>query len=407
MPRESVSRSLRVLFVNPGRGLGGAEHSLLLLLDGLRARGVDLTLALFGDGPFRAVLESRRIPTITIDVPRPVRRVTRYGFSGGGLLMGAGLGLLSLPAVLELATLIRRRDVDIVHTNGLKAHMLGGLAGRLARRPVVWHLRDFFPEGTAGQLLAMAARRLPALIITNSAAVAATVRRDGARPATVPIHNPVDLERFRPGLDRARLRRELGLSNETALIGQIAHLTPWKGHEMFLCIARTIAHELPAAHFVIVGGAIYETAGHEGYRATLERQARELGLADRAVFLGERQDVPEILAALDVLVHCPTSPEPFGRAVAEAMAVGTPVVAADSGGIAEIVEEGITGRLVPTGNVDAFAAAVVELLRDPTLRQRMGAAGRHHAERLFHVGAHVAAVLAAYQSIMRSAVSTP
>jgi glycosyltransferase involved in cell wall biosynthesis len=401
-----MAESLRVLFVNPGRGLGGAELSLLLLIEGLRAQGVDVRLALFADGPFRAVLESRRIPTIKMGVLRPVRRVTRYGSAGGGLLGAAALGLLSLPTVLELAALVRRLDVDIVHTNGLKAHLLGGVAGGLVRRPVVWHLRDFLPEGVTGQLLKMAARRLPALIITNSAAVAATVTRDGTRPRTVPIHNPVDLERFRPGLDRAGLREELGVNTETPLIGQIAHLTPWKGHELFLRIARAIAHELPAAHFVIVGGAIYETTGHEGYRVTLERQARELRLADRVVFLGERQDVPEILAALDMLVHCPTSPEPFGRALAEAMAVGTPVVAADSGGVAEIVEEGVTGRLVPAGDVDAFATAVVELLRDPAQRHRMGEAGRHRAERLFAVGVHVAAVLAAYRSITPWAGST-
>lgn len=399
-----MSRSLRVLFLNPGRGLGGAEHSLLLLLDGLRARDADVTVALFGDGPFRAVLESKKIPTITIRVPRAVRRATRYR-SVGGLLTWAALGALSLPAVLRLAALIRRLDADVVHTNGLKAHLLGGLAARLARRPVVWHVRDFPPAGAGGRLLEMAARRLPALIIANSAAVAASVRPHGARPPTVPIHNPVDLERFRPGLDRAGFRHELGVSTETPLIGQIAHLTPWKGHELFLHIARAIAHELPAARFVIVGGAIYETGGHEGYRATLERQARELRLADRVVFLGERRDVPEILAALDMLVHCPTSPEPFGRALAEAMAVGTPVVAAESGGSAEIVEEGVTGRLVPAGDVDAFAAAVVELLRDPALRHRMGAAGRHRAQRLFPVGAHVAAVLAAYQSITHCAGS--
>jgi glycosyltransferase involved in cell wall biosynthesis len=406
MPRRCVSRSLKVLFVNPGRGLGGAEHSLLLLLDGLRARGVDVTVALFGDGPLRARLEAVDVPTTTFSVPLRVRRATRYDASGGGLLVGAALGLLSLPAVLALAVLIRRLDVDIVHTNGLKAHLLGGLAGRLARRPVVWHVRDFFPEGTGGQLLEMAARRLPALIITNSNAVATTVTQDGLRPP-VPIHNPIDLQRFRPGLDRARLRQELGVGADTPLIGQIAHLTPWKGHETFLRIARSIAQELPAAQFVTVGGAIDETAGHQGYSTTLERQARALRLADRVVFLGERQDIPEILAALDVLVHCPTSPEPFGRVVAEAMAVGTPVVAARSGGSAEIVEEGVTGRLVPADNVGAFAVAVVELVRDPALRRRMGAASRRRAERLFPVGAHVAAVLAAYQSITRSAGSTP
>ncbi len=109
--------------------------------------------------------------------------------------------------------------------------------------------------------------------------------------------------------------------------------------------------------------------------------------------------MPEVLAALDVLVHCPTAPEPFGRAVAEAMAVGRPVVAARAGGVAEIVEHENTGLLVAPGDVPGFAAATLRLLGDPALRARFGRAGRARAEALFGIDAHADAVLRAYRSV--------
>jgi glycosyltransferase involved in cell wall biosynthesis len=154
---------------------------------------------------------------------------------------------------------------------------------------------------------------------------------------------------------------------------------------------------------VVVGGPIYETDGHAGYAEGLHRRTGALGLADRVTFLGARTDVPEILASLDVLVHCPTAPEPLGRVLAEAMAVGRPVVAARSGGIPEVVEEGVTGFLVEPGDVAGFASAVVRLLEDPALRERLGSSGRRRAEARFGVEAHVSAVLDAYRAVTAAA----
>ena len=121
-------------------------------------------------------------------------------------------------------------------------------------------------------------------------------------------------------------------------------------------------------------------------------------------FLGIRTDIHEIMAALDVLVHCPTAPEPFGRAVAEAMGAGRPVVAANDGGVPELVEEGRTGLLVPPGDVAAFAAAVRRLLEDTGLRQRFGSAARQRAEAMFAVDAHAARVLEHYAPLTPSSL---
>jgi glycosyltransferase involved in cell wall biosynthesis len=306
-----------------------------------------------------------------------------------------------LATAIRLAALARRVRADLIHTNGLKVHLLGGLAGRMIGTPVVWHLRDFLPDGIAGQLFRKAVRWLPTLVITNSDAVAASIRsgRDKG-PCIIRQYNPVNLCRFHSGLSGGPIRRDLGLGDDVPLAGIVAHLTPWKGHELFLDIARQVTEAIPRAHFIVAGGPIYETDGHAGYPEALPRRASALGLADRLVFLGARDDIPEVLAALDVLVHCPTAPEPFGRAVAEAMAVGRPVVAARCGGIPEIVEDGITGLLAPPGDAKGFASAVVKLLQDSALRERFGRSARLRAESLFGCEAHADAVLKAYQSVL-------
>ncbi len=386
--------------------MGGAEQSLLLLLQGLRTRGVESLVALFDDGPLHEYLTEQAFRTHCLKPLRGLRGAMRYRDTSG-LIRSLPMIAAGFPTLLRLMSLARRRRIDIIHTNGLKAHMLAGCADRLAGIPVVWHLRDFPPAAAAGHILRTASHYLPKLVLTNSDAVAQAVRtgRD-AVPRVTRLYNPVDLERFRLGLAKTSLRRELGIGAQVALVGCVAHLTPWKGHEQFLAIARDVKAVCPETHFVIAGGAIYETDGHTGYAAQLRQRAQALGIADRVTFLGARDDVPEILAALDVLVHCPVAPEPFGRVLAEAMAVGCPVVATRCGGIPEVIEDGVTGNLVSPGDLKGFVTAVAAYLDSPSYREAVGKAGRCRAETLFGVEAHTATVLRAYQSLInKKAVS--
>ena len=391
---------MKVLFVNPGRDLGGAEQSLLLLLDALRRSGVDPMVATFGDGPFSAALLERQIPVAYVSIPDAVREKSRYRHPEGRL-ESMTLAARSIPAVWELARIARSHKSELIHTNGIKAHLLGGLAGRLLWKPVVWHVRDFPPEGMNGMGLRAAARTLPKLVFANSDAVAAAVRsRATPRAPVVTLYNPVDLDRFTPRRSGTAVRAELKVPEDTPLVGMVAHLTPWKGHADFLRIARTVSLQVPGVRFLVSGGPIYETEGHAGYEASLRLLAGELGIADRVKFLGIRDDIPDIMAALDVLVHCPTAPEPFGRAVAEAMAAGKPVIAAKDGGVPELVDDDRTGLLVPSGDTAAFSTALRRLLEDEALRRRMGSAGRLRAEAMFAVEPHAERVLQAYRELV-------
>jgi glycosyltransferase involved in cell wall biosynthesis len=358
-------------------------------------------VALLGYGSFRERLSSLSVATTCVAPSRRVLKVGRYhppgAFAAAPLLMA---GVLT---ALRLAAIARRMGANVVHTNGMKAHLLGGLASRLGRVPGIWHLRDFPPDGWAGRTFRHAAWRLPRVVLAVSDAVARAVRANDAAPRVVTLHDPIDTRRFHPGVRRGRIRQELGFGPEVPVIGLIAHLTPWKGHEFFLDVACAVLNAIGEARFVVVGGAVYETDGHAGYARTLARRATALGLSDRVRFLGARPDIPEILAALDVLVHGPTAPEPFGRVLGEAMAVGRPVVATRCGGIPEVVDDGVTGFLVEPGDTGAFASAVIRLLEDRALRDRFGEAARGRVEKRFAVDAHVTAVLEAYRALVTPA----
>lgn len=393
-----MGESVRVLFVNPGTEVGGAEQSLLLLLSGLRGRGVQPTVVLFGRGQFHDRLQALGISTVLLPVAGLLRRASRYRTTAWKV---PALLALGVPAAIQLALLSRRLRADILHTNGFKGHLLGGLAGRLSRTPVVWHIRDFPPPGFAGRVFSAVARRLPALVLANSDATAAGMTAEGPlRGRLLRVYNPVDIEKFEPGRSPVAARRALGFDHEGALVGLIAHLTPWKGHELFLDIARKVADVLPDVRFLVVGGEVYGTDGHRGYALGLHARAAELGLTDRVSFLGARDDVPDLLASLDLLVHCPTAPEPFGRVLVEAVAAGRPVVAANCGGIPEIVDDGVTGFLVSPGDIDGFASAVVRLVNDAALRERFARAGRRRVEALCGIEAHATCVLDAYRSLL-------
>ena len=293
-----------------------------------------------------------------------VRRSTRYN-QGMRLSELARLGAQAVPGTAQLVALAARTRADVVHTNGLKAHVLGGLAGRIALRPVIWHVRDFPPEGDAGP---GAARRLEDAAEDH----AHQLRRGGGGVASrwQPQARAPHRQSGGPGALPSGSRRA-GRSNLCGPSWASPPTSPWwgwwrtsrrgRGTKTFSAWRRRC--RVPG--FWCQGVTIYETEGHAGYSDRLRRRAVDLGLGGSVHFLGNRDDVPEILAALDVLVHCPTAPEPFGRAVAEAMAVGKPVVAARAGGLPEIVEHEVTGLLVPPGDVAACAAAVTRLLVDP------------------------------------------
>jgi glycosyltransferase involved in cell wall biosynthesis len=381
---------LRVLFIDHTARWGGGEVALFNLIGQLDRRRVSPAVVLLEDGALRERLEAAGVPVrvlpLAVDVGG-VRKDTLGAFS----LLRAGAVVEALGCVRRLAAVIREAGVDLVHTNSLKSDVLGGLAGRWAGVPVVWHVRDrisddYLPRRVAAAFRA-ACRVLPTAVVANSHATLATLG-PGLAGRSFVVHDGTPL-RAGPV--------PLGRNGCGPVIGLVGRLTRWKGQHVFLDAAAAVLRRFPDARFQLIGAAMF---GEADYERQLRQQAERLGLNGSVEFCGFRSDVADRIDRLDVLVHASVTGEPFGQVVIEGMMAGRPVVATAGGGVPEIVEDGVTGLLVPMGDAAAMAAAIGRLLADPALSRTMGVAGRARAVDRFTIGRTARGVEAVYERLV-------
>lgn len=338
---------MRVLQVSSARALGGGERHLADLARGLAARGHEILVALAEGSPLGDMLggdPALRLFTL------PLRNA------------------LDLGGALRLARLARGHGAEIIHAHVARDYTLAAFAARRApscRLVVTRHV--LFPLGRTHRLWLSNVSR----VIAVSGAVARALRAQNIFDAEKirVVTNGVDVRRFR----NARAGLEPGRAERRPLrVGILGELSPVKGQEDFLRAAALVRERLGGAvEFVVAGGD--SSRGGE-YRARLERLVVELRMEGCVRLLGRvvEDEVPALLASLDLFVSASRT-EAFGMAMAEASACGLPVVATATEGAREIVEEGVTGLLVPVGDVPALASAVAALLEDEGRRSQLGA----------------------------------
>jgi glycosyltransferase involved in cell wall biosynthesis len=276
-------------------------------------------------------------------------------------------------AVLGLFTLIRRERVDLVHTHSSVDAWVGGVAGRLARVPV---LRTRHVSIPIRRRCNPVYTRLADRVVTSGEAIRAMVVAAGV-PADRVIAIPagVVLADFTPGGTSEAAKASLGLSGP--VIGSVAMFRGSKGHAQLLDAFDLLHRAVPGARLLLVGDGIR--------RAWVERLARDRGLAGSVVFTGFRTDVPALLATMDCFVLASTRTEGVPQSLLQAFAAGVPVVASAVGGIPEVVRHGVTGLLVTADDPPALAAAMREVLDDrPAARDRARAARRLVEEQFSH-----------------------
>lgn len=375
---ENPVAPIRVGFVDHALQLGGAQKSLLELIAHLDRDRFEPVVVCSRGASWLDRPELRGVELAPVLQPTPLleRRRDDLGRSALADLRDALAGA-RLAAGLRRELIALR--VDLVHSNTLKAHLLASVAARRARLPLIWHVRDILQGRAARGWLLRAGRLARPRVIAISEAVAAQFT--GAGLDITLIHNGVPLDRFTPGPPAEDLRRRLGLSPEDDVLCIVGRLTPWKGHLTLLEAVAAVAARRPRVRLVVGGEvAFWERAYEDELRAHADR----LGIADRVLWLGFRDDVPDILRLCDVFV-LPSVDEPFGRAIIEAMAVARPVVATRSGGVPEIVAEGETGLLVAPGDASGLADALLALLSDPGRARLMGERGMARARECFDV----------------------
>ena len=302
-----------------------------------------------------------------------------------------------LPVVPSLRRIIHEFQPDLIHLNdGIQMVRHGALAARLSRRPAICHYRAFDPPLSIDRVVAA-----PGIAgwVFISQAVAEAQFAAMARPRCWQvIPNAIDLHDFDQPVDVAEVRASLDVPAGAPLIGMVGRVAPWKGQHVFVEALALASATQPEVHGVIVGLA--EELDGPGYADQVRQRAVELGLGARLHMVGHRGDVPQVLAALDIAVHCSVRPEPFGRVIIEGMAARVPVVASSAGGAAEIIADGVDGVLTPPGDAEALAHALVRLLADPGERGRIGQAGRRTAEQRYQIDAHVSAICAFYERVL-------
>lgn len=350
-----------ILFVDHAPALGGAEHSLLLILQHLDQEQWQPHLAC-SQGALAENAAKAGIFYHVVELPR-LRRSGRFPWDWRR-------------TVQQLAKLAQQLDVAVFYANTVRAAMYTASAARLAKRPFIWHMRDFWltenkPDNT--QVDALFKRwlcRAAARVITNSQAVANHL------PCPDKINvvlNGIDVSHYDPARRGVTFKKRYEIPDDVPIVGMVGRLRPWKGQARFLQMAAQVKQRFPDVYFVIVGGSPFAIA--DDYPQQLQQLAADLDLTERILFTGHLDDVRPALAAMTIFVH-PGEPEPFGLVNVEAMALGKPVVALGHGALSEIVMPGETGLLVLPGDKNGLAQAAISLLLAPAQRERLGQAGR-------------------------------
>lgn len=293
----------------------------------------------------------------------------------------------------RLASLARQHSCNVIHASGIKAALMGRIAARLVGAQTAVHVHDQKHTGFAVSHLHHLFARPTDIGICVSHAVGATavggyhVSPDRLRV----IPNGIRLERFRSVSrdSRSQVRQSLGIPVDRPVLGMFGRMYPVKGHRVMLKMLPEILRGCPDALLLLAGD------GPE--RMPCEALAARLGLTRQVVFLGHRNDIPELLSACDLFMM-PSETEGLPYTAIESFAMGVPVVGFDVGGVGEVIEHGVDGFLVPYGDSVAFTAAVSSLLTDEGRRAAFGARARQAAER-FSIESHVAHLVDCYREL--------
>ncbi|MDF5711483.1 MAG: glycosyltransferase family 4 protein [Nostoc sp. S4] len=364
---------MKIIFLDQSGKPGGAE---LCLIDIVKPYRHNALVGLFADGEFKHLLQQNNIPveiltTQTIRVRKESSLIQ---------------GLKSLGQLIPLIRKVVRkaREYDLIYANTQKALVVGAIASFLSHRPLVYHLHDILSAQHFSQtnihIAINLANRFVSLVIANSQASKAAFVQAGGRPDIIEVvYNGFEPKNYQTHKsDTNKLQQQLGLEGKF-VVGHFSRLAPWKGQHILIAALAQSPQEVTA---ILVGDALF---GEKDYVQQLHQQVTELGLENRVKFLGFRSDIPQLMAACDLVAHTSTSPEPFGRVIVEAMLCGKPVVAAKAGGAMELIEHGLNGILVTPGEPQELAQVITTCLQETGITASIANNARTTASERFDI----------------------
>lgn len=377
---------ITIAYVIGSLRIGGSERQIVELVKGLDKARYRLSICCMTEhGPLAAEVEALGVPVQVFDLYLIYGKFNPLSY------------ILLLRNTWRLVRYFRRLKPNIVHAYLYTAYLFGVVCARLAGVPVTIASRRslgyFKDEKPWKQWMENLVNRWTDVVLVNAQAVKKDVlARERIDPRKIElIYNGVDVASFAAEGDIAQTRRELGLEPQALVIGMVANLIHYKGHKEIIEAARRVKDRFPGVRFVFVGR-------DGGMLDTLKTQVAQCGVEKEILFLGSRQDIPALLRVFDIQVLA-SYEEGFSNVILEGMAAGKPIVATDVGGNGEAIVDGETGILVKPRDPAGLAEAIVRLLGDADLRQRMGKAGRARVQQFFSCERLIADMDSLYASI--------
>lgn len=303
------------------------------------------------------------------------------------------------PKIKLYVRIIKENKIDLVHTHSdFRKGKAEILAARIAGIPCVTHRHGYSVYTLFDKLFTGLSQAN--IYISNDVSKHHIALGESKAKSKV-IYNGISLSDFEKPSDPSKIREEFACLPDEVLVGLVARIDWWKGHEYFLEAFAEVANKNNNVKGLIIGGLAelsYESSRR--YFDKLQAMVPSLGLEKKVVFTGHRSDIPDLVSALDVVVHASSTPEPFGLTVIEAMAAGKPVVATAAGGVLDIIEDGVSGLLVPCKDSKAMARAILLLLSDHDKAEEIGHAAKQRVAEKFTIEKQVASVQMLYDSIL-------
>ena len=399
MKIENSRKTILYVEQNQDGTVGGSYHSLLLMvkaLDKTRYR----TIAAFYD-PLPIVNEFRMVGIKTTIFKKPL-----------GKFFDPPCSLLSVPykffgkiynflvsdiiPFFRCIQLLIQHKVDLVHlNNSANAGWQWLLACKLLKRRCITHQRGFV---SFDNIAKWQAKKFD-VIICISQAIEKSLHEKGIFNTTV-LYNCIDVDEFVSNVTKSpeEIRREFGLDCSSFLIGLVANFQEWKGHTTVVKAIAEVKEKYPSVVCLLVGG-VSKVIEDQKYFCAVKREIESRGVKQNVIITGFREDIASIINALDILVHSSVRPEPFGRVIIEAMSLGKPVIATNIGGPPEIVENGISGVLVPPQDATALSCRIIELMGDRFMREKIGQRAKKRVIEKFNVSRYSENITFIYNSL--------
>jgi len=381
--------------------IGGSHYSLYYLVNALDKSIFEPVVGFYENNPMIEKFESIGAHVVVLQGSKSYQLLSKLPsslrfFNPVRSLLNSMVNFFATacaPALVRLAWL-KRNNIQIVHLNNNPFSSDWVIACKILRIPCVSHLRGL--RERLGWFQKVIIKNVDAVFCISNAVYNSLVACGcGTRNLKV-VHNGVDPDQLKPERSPEEVRHKLGISTSVPVIGMIGNIKRWKGQMVLVKAIAELRKSFPDVICLIVGDI-----ADEGYFEELQREIRANGLEIHVPFAGYSKVVADYINIMDIVVHASIDPEPFGRVIIEAMAMGKPVIGARAGGVPEIIEEPQCGYTFLPGDSKELSKKIKKLMANPVLAADMGKSGRERVDKLFHVTINASKTCAVYKELLK------